>query len=1007
MTNYRKSMMESLAEVRGLQEDNMDMMRKAAGGDMQTIKMKDGKLQMDSFTASAIMQVYDKINPANQKKMAKMINDGKKSGIMKLQDFAMKQIKFEYEPQEEQLAKIKGNTPADKGRLAATQDDIDRAEKKGDKKLVKKLKEDDLDEAIKDYEVKIKVGSKTNSYTIPAKDELSAAQSVLHSVIARSKTGGSPGLAAIRKQYPDMKSLKKKGISVSIKEEVGLDEDIMPLIFGGGVIAGLLPILYLSAKEIAGPSIGKLVDKLKKNKNYKMSDSEKSDVKGFVSKVKKDKPSLLQKAMKKIKEEVELDEGREKDARQLVNPNKEVMVVKKNRVVVIDKKDQDKYLKQGWELAEEVDLDEEIKVGSKVTLPKGVGFWDTTSYPIGGKFDRVTDAKGLEVTVLRTFKPSNQTKMTNTEGETADNRKIAFKSSLIEEVELGEWTVSDVEIAMKKKYGKIDKEAIEKLKKVQYMGNVDRNDLVKVGHGKLHVESVELDEKVQFEAPTKDGNTFQVIDRDTKGMRGPQDKFKMVVVDKKGKVVKDWGSHPSLEGAKKFGKNRKIIEEVELDEGKMKDAILKAYSPDLLAHAADMIDDGASDREIMKATKLSAKEVKKIRLSYSDRPGEYDEEIAQHHAKNIEEIEEEIAELDTLIEELDEGILGNVAKAAGKTIAKGAKEAGKAAVGKVKKKVGGSKIGRAYGKAKAGYKKAKSIGGKIKKAVKTGQAYGDEYDPMLEKLEIIESKLNDYCKILEEVVEDDETFKEYFEIGTDKYRDHCEKVTPGEGLDEANYEIKNGKIHISKANFRKVHKDYKNSTKGKERMMALDPKSGATTSYEVVFEAVDPADVDDDATDDDRAAASKNIIHQLRKSIDQDGRFVVTFGDNKKVKVDAKIAKAINDKFMSIKRPPDKEKFQSQIAKSYKDMLKVLKNGFNEEIQKETILDRIDKKLKERKELHEASNRWELGGKKFSLVNDKGTWILVTQGTGTEKKLKARTQQQATAELVKKGYRES
>ena len=49
------------------------------------------------------------------------------------------------------------------------------------------------------------------------------------------------------------------------------------------------------------------------------------------------------------------------------------------------------------------------------------------------------------------------------------------------------------------------------------------------------------------------------------------------------------------------------------------------------------------------------------------------------------------------------------------------------------------------------------------------------------------------------------------------------------------YEIKNGKIYISKTNFRKVHKDYKNSTKGKERMTALDPESGATTSYEVVF----------------------------------------------------------------------------------------------------------------------------------------------------------------------------
>jgi dsDNA-binding SOS-regulon protein len=152
---------------------------------------------------------------------------------------------------------------------------------------------------------------------------------------------------------------------------------------------------------------------------------------------------------------------------------------------------------------------------------------------------------------------------------------------------------------------------------------------------------------------------------------------------------------------------------------------------------------------------------------------------------DIEKIEEEIAELDTLIEELDEGILGNIAKAAGKTVAKGAKAAGKAAYGKVKKKVGGSKIGRAYGKAKAGYKKAKSgvkkakaVAGKIKTAVKTGKAYGDEYDPMLEKLEIIESKLNDYCKILEEVeVEqlaeasgDKEAYKKFFDAALKKFK---------------------------------------------------------------------------------------------------------------------------------------------------------------------------------------------------------------------------------------------
>ena len=55
-------------------------------------------------------------------------------------------------------------------------------------------------------------------------------------------------------------------------------------------------------------------------------------------------------------------------------------------------------------------------------------------------------------------------------------------------------------------------------------------------------------------------------------------------------------------------------------------------------------------------------------------------------------------------------------------------------------------------------------------------------------------------------------------------------------LEEAkNYEIKDGRIHISKANFRKIHKDYKNATKGKESMIALDPETGATSLFQVVF----------------------------------------------------------------------------------------------------------------------------------------------------------------------------
>ena len=51
----------------------------------------------------------------------------------------------------------------------------------------------------------------------------------------------------------------------------------------------------------------------------------------------------------------QIDE-RMKTPRQLINPNKEVMIVKKNKVIVIDKKDKDKYMRQGWELAEKKDI---------------------------------------------------------------------------------------------------------------------------------------------------------------------------------------------------------------------------------------------------------------------------------------------------------------------------------------------------------------------------------------------------------------------------------------------------------------------------------------------------------------------------------------------------------------------------------------------------------------------------------------------------------------------------
>jgi hypothetical protein len=100
MTSYRKTMSEAYNSMY-LAEDNMALMKKAAGGANQTIKMKDGKLQMDSFTASAIMAVYNAVNPKNKKSMENMINSGSKSQIMKLQSLAMRQIKSSHHEHEE------------------------------------------------------------------------------------------------------------------------------------------------------------------------------------------------------------------------------------------------------------------------------------------------------------------------------------------------------------------------------------------------------------------------------------------------------------------------------------------------------------------------------------------------------------------------------------------------------------------------------------------------------------------------------------------------------------------------------------------------------------------------------------------------------------------------------------------------------------------------------------------------------------------------------------------
>ena len=141
---------------------------------------------------------------------------------------------------DEQLAKIKGNTPADHGRRAAVEDDIERAEKKGDKKLAKKLKEmggtymsaarqlkDPKKEMMVSLKGKVKVIDKSDWPMFQKKGYVQAEQTEIDEYItkegARKKVAGGDGRMdeGGMKRGKDLKTFKPK----PKKEDVDLDEN--------------------------------------------------------------------------------------------------------------------------------------------------------------------------------------------------------------------------------------------------------------------------------------------------------------------------------------------------------------------------------------------------------------------------------------------------------------------------------------------------------------------------------------------------------------------------------------------------------------------------------------------------------------------------------------------------------------------------------------------------------------------------------------------------------------
>ena len=559
-------------------EDNMDLMRKAAKGAMQTIKFKDGKLKVDSFTASAIMGVHAKVNPKNRASMENMINSGTKAQILKLQSLAMKSIKSENDPTVDEHANGKPHPhpheDEEDGELAT------------------------VDEAMRVY----RVSSDKKGGNVHAKNEKEA--------LAKAKKAGMKGNISITdrglvKDLPkarnvregswhiakNMNALKKKMQKPIPKNDLMVkfvmkhigDDELADEMFDAKTGTDMVPMIKSAMKRlnIREETLDEKFTRKDFDKNEDQNRHTENAVelvnmfgdnyeKRQVAQIKKDhdkkghieqkdqkvRDALVKKYLPKLKEEVDLDESRGMTAHVIVmrkkdNKNLSVSVVantknvnaKKKEGYVIDKallapngatarfakeidriiRDGDKNPKTGGYVKEEVSEDYVITVKGKEV----------------SKHKEEKDARS-EFSNLRK-KHGNDVKITKEELDLDEARQLKDKKK---------------EMMVKSKTSGvivIDKSDFEKYKK----------------KGFFAVEGFSVNEAKGVVQPTKDGKgVFKVLPRDTKGMSGKQDPFSMGVYDKSGKkLIKDLGSHPSLEGAKKFARNHGIIEGL-LDEAK-------------------------------------------------------------------------------------------------------------------------------------------------------------------------------------------------------------------------------------------------------------------------------------------------------------------------------------------------------------------------------------------------------------------------------------------------------
>ena len=218
MSSYRKTMGEAYNGMY-LVEGNIDKIKDIVS--KKSASKIDG-VTVDIFTASAISQIYDKVNDANKKKMEKL-------PITKLAALAMKMMKNEYVPEELDLDEKKKEVVF-KGTPAQIKKQMQNLKKKDKLKIGEEL---DLDEgtwAMPDSSKKLKGLMQVLKRPIPLGKGGDSAVSVIRDFIGDDELYDDLGDAGDKNPKGDarpiiMKAMKRLKITQK-NAEVEMDEKL-------------------------------------------------------------------------------------------------------------------------------------------------------------------------------------------------------------------------------------------------------------------------------------------------------------------------------------------------------------------------------------------------------------------------------------------------------------------------------------------------------------------------------------------------------------------------------------------------------------------------------------------------------------------------------------------------------------------------------------------------------------------------------------------------------------